>query len=687
MDNHILAVEDSPTQSLILAHVLQDAGYRVVTVDDGRAALKHLETNVPALVITDVTMPGMDGFELCRAIRADQNRQNLPVLLLTNLTDEVKVLAGLEAGADAFISKPFDKARLIARVAELIEAKGSTATDEGGEILFGSKKYKILADRSRILRYLISTYDNALQINERLASSELKLRNMNSFLEDRVQARTSALAQEIKQRTRAQAVVQVTNRLLEIANRHSLREPLLEEFAAEIKAFSGCQTVIIRLRERGADIPAEKSAGDPPCEARIAIRLGDEVLGHILLMDGDAGKTHPDTLQVLEAASTQLAAALGRIEAEQTLRLSEEKYRRYFENDLAGALIMTPKGVIRSCNPSFLRMFGFPDEATAVGSSVISLFRDPKDWGDFLAALKRTGSISAREVEYRRRDGSSIFVISSAIGDRDDGGELTGMRQYLLDVTEKRILEQQLFRSQKMEAIGKLAGGVAHDFNNILQVIQGFSDHLLKKTPPEDPRYASLSQIRVATEKAASLTQSLLAFSRKEEMNPVILDLNAVIVELAPMMRELLGERAELCLELSSTPVQIKADRAQMEQVLMNMAANARDAMPHGGKLIYKTETEDLQNVEGGLGEGNVHSGKHVVLTVRDSGEGMSRETMEHMFEPFFTTKDKGKGTGLGLATVYGAVQRAGGIIMCSSILGKGTEFRIHIRLVDETPQ
>jgi signal transduction histidine kinase len=230
-----------------------------------------------------------------------------------------------------------------------------------------------------------------------------------------------------------------------------------------------------------------------------------------------------------------------------------------------------------------------------------------------------------------------------------------------------------------MEAIGRLAGGVAHDFNNILQVIQGFADHLLTKTPGEDPRHNWLKQIRVATEKATALTQSLLTFSRKQEQHKVVMNLNTVLQEIAPMLRQLVGERMTLSLELAPGLGDVEADRSQVDQVLMNLAANARDAMPPGGNLTYETSNVELQSQAAGPGTEEVKSGAYVLLAIRDTGKGMDPETMEHMFEPFFTTKEKGKGTGLGLATVYGVVKQAGGHLWCSSVPGKGTEFRIHL--------
>jgi len=230
-----------------------------------------------------------------------------------------------------------------------------------------------------------------------------------------------------------------------------------------------------------------------------------------------------------------------------------------------------------------------------------------------------------------------------------------------------------------MEALGRLAGGVAHYFNNILQVIQGFADHLITKTPVEDPRHNWLKQIRVATEKAAALTQGLLAFSRKQAQNKVVLNLNTVIQEISPMLRQLVGEHGELSLEPAPGLGDVEADRSQIDQILMNLAANARDAMPQGGKVTYQTSNVELQSGASSLGMEAVNPGAYVLLAVRDTGKGMDLEAMEHMFEPFFTTKEKGKGTGLGLATVYGVVKQAGGYIGCSSIPGKGTQFRIHL--------
>jgi len=690
MDKHILVVEDSPTQSLLISRVLEDAGFEVCAASDGLAALAHLGTNSPRLVISDVSMPEMDGYELCRAMRADKRLEKIPVLLLTNLADEEKVLAGLEAGADAFISKPFDAARLLARVGDLlgINALAKNADPRiDDEVIVASRKYRIQADRSRILRYLISTYDNALQINARLANSQAELRNLNAMLEAKVRGRTAALSQEIDQRKHAQHVVQVTNSLLKIANRDVDKESLLREFQSEIASFSGCETVVIRLDEGPEGVFVTPPDGSPASETRIPIRLGEEVFGYVLLADGKKNQIDDGTIRIIETASAQLAAALRRIDAEQTLRESEERYRHFFEDDLAGALIIAPDGRITSCNPAFARIFRFSGPAEAVGSNVGSICRSPNDWEVFLVLLTREKTIVSGEAEYRGRDGAPVFVIQSAVGKFNDTGDLVEVRQYLVDITEKKGLERQLFQSKKMEAIGRLAGGVAHDFNNILQVILGFTDHLIAKTPAEDPRHTWLKQIRVASEKAGALTRSLLAFSRKQEQHAVLMNLNTVMREIDPMLRQLVGTQVQLELELTAGVGDIDADRSQIDQVLMNLAANARDAMPRGGSLTFETSDVELGSDAAIPGTEEMKPGAYVRLAVRDTGEGMDQETMDHMFEPFYTTKEKGKGTGLGLATVYGVVKQAGGHVSCASTLGKGTEFRIYLPRAGEAPR
>jgi nitrogen-specific signal transduction histidine kinase len=249
------------------------------------------------------------------------------------------------------------------------------------------------------------------------------------------------------------------------------------------------------------------------------------------------------------------------------------------------------------------------------------------------------------------------------------------------DVTERIHLEEQLRNAQQLEAIGRLAGGVAHDFNNILSIIMGHGELLLAATGGDDRARNGLEQIRRAADRAASLTQQLLAFSRKQVLQPKVLDLNEAVADVQKMLSRVIGEDIELVASLHPSLVPVKADPGQVEQVLMNLAVNARDAMPHGGKLTMETSNVEVDAAE--ARDLELASGRYVMLKVIDSGHGMDGGTLSHVFEPFFTTKPMGKGTGLGLATVYGIVKQSGGSIQVVSEVGRGTAFRIYLPVTD----
>jgi len=277
-----------------------------------------------------------------------------------------------------------------------------------------------------------------------------------------------------------------------------------------------------------------------------------------------------------------------------------------------------------------------------------------------------------KEEKITDAEGHERWVSTTKVPLLDGRGQTIGTFGIARDITQHKRLEEQLRQAQKMEAVGRLAGGVAHDFNNLLTVILGYGSLLLEQTQPGDPMYEPIRMIRATAERAAALTRQLLAFSRKQILMPVVLDLNTVVTELEPMLRRLIGEDIRLVTDLATGLGAIKADRNQLEQVLLNLVVNARDAMPTGGRLTIATHNEDQPPGE-----------SCVVLTVRDNGHGMDEHTRAHLFEPFFTTKEVGKGTGLGLATVYGIVQQSGGRITVESALGAGAAFRIALPRVE----
>jgi PAS domain S-box-containing protein len=287
--------------------------------------------------------------------------------------------------------------------------------------------------------------------------------------------------------------------------------------------------------------------------------------------------------------------------------------------------------------------------------------------------MRTERQLVGKEEKITDGQGRDLWVSTTKSPLRDARGQTIGTFGIARDVTEHKRLEEQLRQAQKMEAVGRLAGGVAHDFNNLLTVILGYSSMLCTRTQPGDPLHNPIRMIRTTAERAANLTRQLLAFSRKQIVRPVVLDLNTIIAELESMLRRLIGENIHLVIDLTAELGPVKADRSQLEQVVVNLVVNSRDAMSTGGLLTIQTTNEDAPATEGGEGPAS----PRVVLTVRDTGHGMDEHTRSRLFEPFFTTKEVGKGTGLGLATVYGIVQQSGGQIVVDSAPGAGATFRI----------
>jgi signal transduction histidine kinase len=279
------------------------------------------------------------------------------------------------------------------------------------------------------------------------------------------------------------------------------------------------------------------------------------------------------------------------------------------------------------------------------------------------------------------KDGRTVVTQLSAALVRDADGKPNYVIGMADDVTEQKQLEEQLRQSQKLEAIGRLAGGVAHDFNNMLTAIGGYTAFALEHADDGSPLRADLDEIRKATERAALLTRQLLAFSRKQVLEPELLNLNGIVVELETMLRPLIGEDIVLSTKLDPALGPIEADPGQLHQVVMNLVFNARDAMPTGGALAIETANVDVED------DAEIAPGRYVTLTVRDAGEGIDEVTLSQIFEPFFTTKATDKGTGLGLATVYGIVKQSGGYVAVESEVGVGSEFTIYLRRVDDGRQ
>ncbi len=367
--------------------------------------------------------------------------------------------------------------------------------------------------------------------------------------------------------------------------------------------------------------------------------------------------------------------------AEEALRKSEEKYRRYFEQNLAGYCVTNVDGEFLVCNPAFLAMFGFRSMDEAAQVNVSSVYPSREARAVFLDMLKTKKHIDLHEMVLRRQDGSAIHIVQNAVGVFDEQGRLTEIHSYLMDDTKRWKIEQQFIQAQKMEAVGRLTAGIAHDFNNMLAVINGYSELLLEQIKREDSRYRSVEKIQMAGNRAAALTHQLLAFSRQQVLEPKVVDLNKIVSGSANLFSRVIGEDINLNVVLSPSPCAVKVDLTQIEQVIMNLAVNARDAMADGGQLTIETKSVTLDE-ENAAQHHPMTPGAYAMLTVSDTGTGMDAATRAHIFEPFFTTKELGKGTGLGLATVYGIVKQSGGYIWVYTELGRGTTFEVYLPLL-----
>ncbi|MBI1749114.1 MAG: MEDS domain-containing protein [Acidobacteria bacterium] len=423
--------------------------------------------------------------------------------------------------------------------------------------------------------------------------------------------------------------------------------------------------------------------------ASFPLIVGGRVTGVFNLCAAEPQFFDSDEIRLLEEMAADISLALESMDqaerrrhAEEMRRSAEARFQRVFQSSMIGLAFWKMDGCLTEANDAFLRLIGYSREELRAGKV---RWQDitPPEFTELdnraLEEVRATGVCTPFEKEYIRKDGARVRILLGAALLAESGAEGVA---FALDLSERLLLEEQLRQAQKLEAIGRLAGGVAHDFNNVLGVILGYGEMLLERLDLEDSAHAAVQEIKRAAERAVLLTRQLLAFSRKQVLRPRVLDLNQVLADLEKTLPRLVGEDVYVSISPGAELGRVEADPGQIEQVIMNLAANARDAMPTGGRLTVETA-----NVE--LGEDYVirHTvvvaGRYVMLAVSDTGAGMDRETQERIFEPFFTTKEQGQGTGLGLATVYGIVKQSGGYIWVYSEPGHGTTFKIYLPRVD----
>jgi two-component system cell cycle sensor histidine kinase/response regulator CckA len=706
----ILIVEDSPTQAAQLRHLLEEDGYRVTAAANGSLALLAARRETPALILSDIVMPEMDGYAFCRAVKSDDQLRDVPVILMTSLSTAGDVIKGLQCGADNFIRKPYENTYLLARINYVLTNRTLRHTEKlqiGVHILLGGENHFITADRQQILDLLISTYEEAVHLNADLKAREEQLARSNRTL-----VGLYRIAEALNQATSQHEVFErVLDEAMELpgvqAGWFFLREgetgfrvaaarglpPALNIPAAmegdclcRRRLLSGELAQVTNILECERLQMAQGVTRGLRCHASVPLSAGGRVVGVMNLVGSQQGLFGNEELRVLNGVGNQIALALERVAARaradqyaqqlaDRVEIAETKYQTLMQHANDAIFIVDPAGPVLEVNGQAEAMLGRPS-TEIVGHRLMDLVTQEShgEAASHFQQLLIKGAAHLPDIHLRHSDGRQVCADFSAslVHVRGEPFVLAIAR----DVTERNRLERQFQQAQKMEAIGQLAGGVAHDFNNLLTVILGYSEFLMETFPADDSRRQDVGEIRKAGQSAGSLTRQLLAFSRKQILEPVVLDLNAVLANSDRMVRRLIGEHIRIISRFDPELGLVKADAGQIEQILVNLVVNAQDAMPEGGTITIETGNVELDEpyVRTHVGAA---LGPHIVLAVSDTGHGMSEQTQSHLFEPFFTTKEKGKGTGLGLATIYGIVKQSGGSIWVSSELERGTTFTV----------
>jgi PAS domain S-box len=563
--DEILIVEDSPTQAERLRYILEKNRYRFTVARNGREALDRIAVQCPSLVISDIVMPEMDGYELCRHLKQHERFRNLPVILLTSLNDPIDVVRGLECGADNFLFKPYEENYLLSRIGYILanrHLREIEYTRMGLEVFFAGRKFFITSDRLQILNLLLSTYETAVERNRELAKARDDLHDLNATLEARVQERTAALQAEIVERKQAELQVREQAELLNKAS-----------------------------------------------DAIVALDLQHR----ITYWNASAERLYGWTA----------AEALGRPVADLKLSSSAEHFALAYAEVLANG-----------------------------------------EWRGELQVTTKTGATK--------------FISSTWSLVRDADNNPRSILGIDTDITEKKKLESELLRSQRMESIGMLAGGVAHDLNNALAPVLMATELLQSNCTDPEQRHL-LNLIRSGAHRGAAMVKQVLTFARGAEGKRGRVQVAHLLREIEDLTRQTFPKSVSIEATFPRDLWPLVADPTQLHQVLLNLCVNARDAMPLGGKLKLTASNQEVDHSYARMISTEMNPGPYVILTVSDNGTGMTPEVCARIFDPFFTTKPTGIGTGIGLATVQNIVRNHHGFVTVRSSPGSGTEFKIHL--------
>lgn len=653
----ILIVDDEARNVELLKAMLARDGFLFLTARSGAEALAIIADQHPDLVLLDVMMPGMDGREVVQTIKADPAMSNIPVIMVTALVDRKSRLASLDAGAEAFLTKPVDRAELRTHVRNLLRLKA-------GSDYFDKTSQRLESEVRSGTRDLLAS-ETAL-LGERDAAQR--------YLDN---AQVILLALDIEGR-------------ITLVNRYACG--VLGWDASELIGSSWSDCLPQRIRE---EMHASFQRLVSAAPAATGTVLGASTVEHAVT--DSTGREHMIEWRTVVlrdeegrvtgtfSSGTDITA---RIDAIAELATAEERMRFALVNANVGVWdVAASDGSVR-WSETLEAQYGLAP-GTFPGTLCAFIERVHPDDRDAVLETITAAAQSGGDFNFQHRalhpDGSFRWLQSAGQSQLDENGQPLRAVGISQDITASRALESQSRQSQKMEAVGRLASGVAHDFNNLLTVITGFAEFVAASLPDKSQAGDDVAEIIKAADQAAALTQQLLAFSRQQVLHTAPVDVNELITGMSAMIRRLIG--ADISVELALNPnlCPAIADHGQVEQVLMNLVVNARDAMPGGGSIVIETADVELENSPF-HDEEQVDAGHYVMLSVTDTGTGMSKETQKRLFEPFFTTKKVGEGTGLGLSTSYGIVKQSNGHIWVYSEVGVGTTFKIFLPRSTDAP-
>lgn len=687
----LLVVDDDAVQLKLTRIYLTHLGFDVRTALGGPEGLTTAIANRPDVIMSDVFMPEIDGFQLCLELRRVPRLARVPVVLVSaQYNSEADQDLARRVGANALVRRTPDFDECVTALVEALRQGPMEPIEEPTDALQLKHARLVIQQLERQ-----ATTMSGLAQRSALQGARLSL----------LSGVTDALTQNTDVDTAVREVLAstldaagISKGALMLRNAAGLLRihqciGFSDTDRARLQDFFGHLPLLERIVENGASvsipstaIPDEASA-DILVEARLAavhiaplVSEGQHV-GALIIGATRTDVTSDDSISFARAVGNQIVQSLELTRSVSRLSDSEERYRNLLESAQDAIAVLTPDGVIRELNHRWVEILGRSKdqlvgrhmrEFAPVGANDDSLM--------FAEAPSR-GAGRTPAVPIARPDGSIILLEFSTT--TIDVGTDRLVMTIGRDVTEQRRLEEQLRQAQKLEAVGQLAGGVAHDFNNVLTAILGFCELLLEELDPKGRAHEDVVQIQKAGERAASLTRQLLAFSRKQVLQPAVLDANGLIRNLEPMLRRLIVESIGMSMSLQPDLGCVRIDPTQLEQILVNLAINAGDAMPDGGKLTIETAHRTLDH-HSQQRDVHVVPGDYVAVIVSDTGKGMDDATQRHIFEPFFTTKGVGKGTGLGLSTVYGIVKQSGGYIWVYSEPGHGATFKIYLpRIAD----